>query len=288
MSSASAPAPVPVLAGASRVLNIGLAKQIGTNSCYAATSSAAYNFVSPEHKITERDVCKYVAAVKMSSPKNSSPKTTEIEDPILFLQGHHAFSSAIDPTDQAQGQGPGLCKVIKDEIDLNTPMLMLLGEHYVTVVGYRVNVNCKSDTEISPTVFDILISDPDPTTKSDYWYNLGNLTNYDNSAEPRITAIDRKQITSVKPAVVSSVGQTYRGIVLVQQPPASTKPLSPSAARDKYYFSPSPTSPRVSISPKKIKASTRSNVSGAATKAKKRGGGSRRCTRRCSRRCHTK
>jgi len=244
MSSASSkPASKLVLAGTSRVLQIGLAKQTGRNSCYAATASAAYNFVSPDHKITERAVCKYVADVKRSSSKNASPRTTEIEDPILFLQGHHAFSSAIDPTDAAHGKGPGLCGVIKYEIDDNVPLLMLLNEHYVTVVGYRVNVECNSNA-INPNVFDILISDPDPQEKSDYWYNLGSLTKYENPDEPRMSATIRTQLSLVKPAVLPNTGQTYRGIVLLKNPQtASSKPLSPSAARDKFY-SPSPTSPK--------------------------------------------
>ena len=257
-STSSITASEPVIAGTSRVLQIGLAKQTGRNSCYAATASAAYNFVSPDHKITERAVCKYVADVKRSSPKNASPRTTEIEDPILFLQGHHAFSSSIAPTDTVHGKGPSLCGVIKYEIDNNAPLLMLLNEHYVTVVGYRVNVNCESNNAISPNVFDILISDPDPHTESEYWYNLGSLTKYENRAEPRITASVRKQMSSVKPAVLSSTGQVYRGIVLLKNPQtASSKPLSPSIARDKFY-SPSP-------SPKKTKTG---RVSAATSKGR--------------------
>ena len=270
-ASASASAPLPVAAGTLKVLQIGLAKQRGTNSCYAATASAAYNFVSPKHKITERDVCKYVASVKKSSPKNASPKTTEIEDPILFLQGHRAFSSAIAPTDHEQGQGPGLCKVIKDEIDLNTPMLMLLGEHYVTVVGYRVNVDCESDTSISPTVFDILISDPDPQTKSDYWYNLGSLTSYASVNRERFSVVESKKIKLALSTVSSSVGQEYRGIVLVQQPPVSSKPMSPSAARDTFYSSPE-ASPHSPSSKKKSKVvSSRASGASAASGTKKTG-----------------
>lgn len=274
-ASTSASAPVPVAAGTLKVLQIGLAKQTGTNSCYAATASAAYNFVSPKHKITEREVCKYVASVRKSSPKNASPQTTEIEDPILFLQGHHAFSSAIGPSDHEQGQGPGLCKVIKDEIDLNTPMLMLLEEHYVTVVGYRVNVDCESDTAISPTVFDILISDPDPHTKSDYWYNLGSLTSYTSGKRERFSVVESKKIKLALSTVSSSDGQTYRGIVLVQQPPVSSKPMSPSAARDTFYSpssnaSPDSPVPKARSSQKKSKAVSRAS---GASRTKKTGHG---------------
>ena len=173
--------------------------------------------------------------------------------------------------------------MIKYEIDHNTPILMLLGEHYVTVVGYRVNLDCESGDAISPSVFDILIGDPDPSTKSDYWYNLGTLTNYDNTGDPRITASDRKKLREVRPAVISSAGQSYRGIVLLEPPTASTKPLSPSAARDKYYSSSpeaSPVSPKsLSSSQKKskpgIKARGASKATGAsaARETKKTGNG---------------
>jgi hypothetical protein len=105
---------------AEKILTIPVIRQEKSNWCYAAVTQMIIKYYNPGIEIPQCDIV---------SDISGNPSNNDKQDPYEYLLANKYIKECIPKPNIAR-------KIIKEQIDGDNPILVLIGGHYTLLIGY--------------------------------------------------------------------------------------------------------------------------------------------------------